>query len=103
MTFLSTKVIDYPIVFITGMNEGIFPSLNSLDNPSKIEEERRLCYVGITRAKQLFCLTSANERTIYGKTNIYAPSRFIDEIPEENIQILSIANSTYQEKLRAAI
>lgn len=90
MTLHSAKGLEYPIVFLTGMNEGIFPSLNSLDNSSEIEEERRLCYVGITRAKQLLCLTGANERTIYGKTNIYSPSRFIEEIPKDNMQVIAV-------------
>lgn len=90
MTLHSAKGLEYPIVFLTGMNEGIFPSLNSLDKPFEIEEERRLCYVGITRAKQLLCLTGANERTIYGKTNIYSPSRFIEEIPKDNMQVIAV-------------
>lgn len=88
MTLHSAKGLEFPIVFLSGMNEGIFPSSNSFSNPSEIEEERRLCYVGITRAKQFLCLTSANERTIYGKTNSYIPSRFLTEIPKENLQIV---------------
>ena len=86
MTLHSAKGLEYPIVFLSGMNEGVFPSINSLGSVAEIEEERRLCYVGITRAKQFLCLTSANQRTIYGKTEFYAPSRFIREIPSTNIQ-----------------
>lgn len=86
MTLHSSKGLEYPVVFLTGMEEGIFPSEKALTDPDEMEEERRLCYVGITRAKQLLFLTNVNERTIYGSTTPLLPSRFLGEIPAELLQ-----------------
>ncbi len=83
MTLHSAKGLEYPVVFLVGMEEGIFPGYKSMDNPKDLEEERRLCYVGITRAKQNLFLTFAKKRTIFGSTSYNSPSRFIKEIPKE--------------------
>ena len=88
MTIHSAKGLEFPMVFITGLEENIFPhsrSLNSEDD-SEIEEERRLCYVAITRAKERLFITRAWRRKMYGRDSYNSPSRFIDEIPQENIQ-----------------
>jgi len=71
--------------FLVGMEEGLFPSQQSIDDSNKLEEERRLCYVGITRAKKTLFLTYAETRRIYGKENYPSPSRFIRELPEKNL------------------
>ena len=83
MTLHAAKGLEFPVVFIVGMEEGIFPSARTNWDPSELEEERRLCYVGITRAMEYLFLTSAAQRTLYGSTNFTQVSRFIDEIPEE--------------------
>ena len=83
MTLHSAKGLEFPIVFLIGMEEGLFPHARTLLEPKEIEEERRTCYVGITRAERKLYLTRANQRTIYGRTNAYPPSRFLAEIPEE--------------------
>lgn len=89
MTLHSAKGLEFPIVFLSGMNEGIFPSEQANTNPDEMEEERRLCYVGITRAKNLLILTNAKERMVYGTTKLYEPSRFIHEIPNNLLQYIS--------------
>ncbi len=83
MTLHSAKGLEFPVVFIVGMEEGLFPGNQVMYDPSEIEEERRLCYVGITRAKEKLHITNARTRMIYGNTSITRPSRFIFEIPEE--------------------
>ena len=83
MTLHSAKGLEYPVVFLVGMEDGIFPGHKSMDNPEDIEEERRLFYVGITRAEHNLYLTLANKRTIFGSTSYNPPSRFIKEIPKE--------------------
>ena len=83
MTLHSAKGLEFPVVFIVGMEEGLFPGNQVMYDPSEIEEERRLCYVGITRAKEKLHITNACTRMIYGNTSITRPSRFISEIPEE--------------------
>ena len=82
MTLHSAKGLEYPVVFLVGMEEGIFPGYKSIGEPKELEEERRLCYVGITRAKQHLFLTCAKQRTIFGSTSCNAVSRFLKEIPE---------------------
>ncbi|MDD3839372.1 MAG: DNA helicase PcrA [Clostridia bacterium] len=82
MTMHSAKGLEFPVVFIIGMEEGIFPHVRSLFEEDELEEERRLCYVGITRAQQELFMTCARQRTIFGKTNYNTLSRFINEIPE---------------------
>lgn len=83
MTIHSAKGLEFPCVFMIGMEEGIFPSHRSMETRSDLEEERRLAYVGITRARELLYLTHARHHMLYGKTSINPPSRFIDELPEE--------------------
>ena len=83
MTLHSAKGLEFPVVFLAGMEEGLFPHSRSLMDDEQMEEERRLCYVGITRAKQVLYLTSAKTRTIYGQMNYSEPSRFLEEIPEK--------------------
>jgi len=82
MTLHSAKGLEFPVVFITGMEDGIFPLSRAIDQPEELEEERRLCYVGMTRAKEVLYLTHAECRMLYGRTNISLPSRFLKEIPE---------------------
>ena len=85
MTLHTAKGLEFPVVFLVGMEEGLFPSGRSIGDADEIEEERRLCYVGITRAKEHLFLTCAKCRTIFGSTSYYAPSRFIEEIGQENL------------------
>ena len=82
MTLHSAKGLEFPVVFIPGMERGIFPGIQSLDSASEMEEERRLAYVGITRAKERLYLTHARTRMLYGSTSHNAPSPFLEEIPE---------------------
>ncbi len=86
MTLHSAKGLEFPVVFLVGMEEGIFPGYKSIGEPKELEEERRLFYVGITRAKQYLHLTCAKHRTIFGSTSYNAISRFVREIPEENLE-----------------
>ena len=83
MTLHSAKGLEFPIVFLVGMEEGIFPGYKSIGEESALEEERRLCYVGITRAKQNLFLTCSKQRTMFGSTSCNQISRFVKEIPEE--------------------
>ena len=85
MTLHSAKGLEFPVVFLPGMEEGIFPSSRSADNPEKLEEERRLCYVGITRARERLYLLHSLRRLLYGSINECIPSRFLEEIPAELI------------------
>ena len=87
MTLHSAKGLEYQTVFLVGMEEGIFPHARTLMDDAEIEEERRLCYVGITRARERLFLTSTSMRTIYGNTVMYPPSRFLQEIPIELVNI----------------
>ncbi len=81
MTLHSAKGLEFPVVFLVGMEEGIFPGYQSIGEPKELEEERRLCYVGITRAKEKLFMTCAKQRTVFGSTSFNAISRFIKEIP----------------------
>ena len=81
MTLHSAKGLEFPVVFLVGMEEGIFPGYKSINEPGELEEERRLCYVGITRAKEKLHLTCARQRTIFGSTSCNQISRFLKEIP----------------------
>ena len=83
MTLHAAKGLEFPIVFLCGLQEGLFPHSRTLMNPEEIEEERRLAYVGITRAEKELYISNATTRTVFGRTSSYLPSRFIDEIPEE--------------------
>lgn len=86
MTMHSAKGLEFKNVFLVGMEDGLFPSKRSIDEDECVEEERRLCYVGITRAKEKLYLTSASKRTMYGSTTYTFPSRFIEEIPSELLE-----------------
>lgn len=86
MTMHSSKGLEYNVVFIAGMEEGLFPSKMSIGENDEVEEERRLCYVGITRAKKQLYLCNASKRTLYGQTSYTMPSRFLTEVPEHLIE-----------------
>lgn len=83
MTLHSAKGLEFPVVFLIGLEEGVFPHSRSLVEPEEMEEERRLMYVGCTRAEEQLFITNAQMRTLFGRTNLNPPSRFIKEIPEE--------------------
>ena len=92
MTLHSAKGLEFPNVFLVGMEEGVFPGMRSFGSDDEIEEERRLCYVGITRAKERLYLTRAKSRTLFGRTTYNPPSRFLAEIPD------NLADSTTEKK-----
>ncbi len=89
MTVHSAKGLEFPVVFIAGMEEGLFPHSLSQDDPESIEEERRLCYVGMTRAKDRLTLTRAAARRVFGSLRFNDPSRFFSEIPAEFVRVTS--------------
>ena len=86
MTLHSAKGLEFPVVFLVGMEEGIFPGYQSMMDPQELEEERRLCYVGITRAKENLFLTCSKQRTVFGSTSYNPVSRFLNEIPQELLE-----------------
>ena len=86
MTLHSAKGLEFPMVFITGLEEGLFPHGMSSDDPVRLEEERRLCYVGMTRAMQKLSLSYAESRRLHGSEHYPLPSRFLREIPGELIE-----------------
>jgi DNA helicase-2/ATP-dependent DNA helicase PcrA len=88
MTLHSAKGLEFPVVFLTGLEDGVFPHMRSLGEPDELEEERRLCYVGITRARERLYLCHAWSRMLFGRTDFYPPSRFLSEIPEELVEVL---------------
>ena len=83
MTMHSAKGLEFPHVFLVGFEEGLFPGARAIGEPDEMEEERRLCYVAITRAKETLSISCARQRMLYGRTTVNRPSRFIDEIPAE--------------------
>ena len=95
MTLHTAKGLEFPVVFISGMEEGLLPHAESNDADDEIEEERRVCYVGITRAMQKLFLTHAKRRMQYGQLNLCRPSRFLDEIPDEIVERIDRANREY--------
>ncbi|HLC82761.1 MAG TPA: UvrD-helicase domain-containing protein [Bacteroidia bacterium] len=95
MTVHASKGLEFPVVFIVGMEEGLFPHTQSLMEKDELEEERRLCYVAITRAKEKVYLTKANNRTYFGSPQTNMPSRFIMEIPESLIENRGVSGSKY--------
>lgn len=90
MTLHTAKGLEFPVVFIAGMEEGIFPHSSSQEDEDELEEERRLCYVGITRAKQQLYITCARQRLMFGRTMSNSVSSFVDEIPGELIEDISV-------------
>ncbi|MEG2812380.1 MAG: 3'-5' exonuclease, partial [Clostridium sp.] len=91
MTLHTAKGLEFPIVFIAGFEEGIFPHFRALEDEEEMEEERRLCYVGITRAKKNLYLTCARQRLMFGRTSFNAPSSFLEEIPCDIVEDISPA------------
>lgn len=85
MTLHNAKGLEYPVVFLTGLEDGVFPHMRALGDPKELEEERRLCYVGVTRAEERLYLTRAWSRNLWGQNNFNGPSRFLSEIPEHLI------------------
>ena len=86
MTMHSAKGLEFPLVFLCGMEDGLFPHQRSIADPSGLEEERRLCYVGITRAKETLYITHAEQRRLHGMDSFAQASRFIAEIPDELVE-----------------
>ena len=86
MTMHSAKGLEFPVVFVVGVEEGIFPGIRAIGEAEEMEEERRLCYVAMTRAKEKLYMTCASQRMLFGRTNNNRPSRFLGEIPEEYVE-----------------
>ena len=99
MTLHSAKGLEFPVVFIVGMEDGIFPHASSFFDPEEMEEERRLCYVGITRAKKQLYITFSRKRMLYGSRQSNSPSRFLFEIPEQLIKFEPLADRPYSKYL----
>ena len=86
MTLHAAKGLEFPVVFLAGLDEGVFPHQRTFNNPSELEEERRLMYVGVTRAEEKLYLISAKRRQMWGEYKYYNPSRFIEEIPRQLLE-----------------
>ena len=91
MTLHAAKGLEFPVVFLIGMEEGVFPLSRASEEPDELEEERRLAYVGITRAEEILFLTNANTRTLFGRTGYNRPSRFLREISDDLLQYQGLA------------
>lgn len=100
MTLHSAKGLEFPVVFLVGMEEGIFPGYKSIGEPKELEEERRLCYVGITRAKNNLYLTCSRQRTMFGSTSCNPVSRFVNEIPENMLEGANEIDSEPENKFK---
>lgn len=96
MTLHSAKGLEFPLVFLVGMEEGLFPHQMSADEPGRMEEERRLCYVGITRAEKQLVISYAEQRRLYGNTLYGVPSRFLNEIPDALVEEIRPKVKTWQ-------
>lgn len=94
MTLHAAKGLEFPVIFLAGMDEGVFPHQRTFNSPSELEEERRLMYVGVTRAEEKLYLTSAKRRQMWGEYKYYNPSRFIEEIPRQLMNMTSFEGST---------
>ncbi|MCI5763693.1 DNA helicase II [Actinobacillus porcinus] len=103
MTLHSAKGLEFPRVFMVGVEEGIFPSFMSLEEPGRLEEERRLAYVGITRAKKKLTICYAESRRLYGKEERHIPSRFINELPEDCIQAVRLRGTVTRAYNQSAV
>ena len=99
MTLHASKGLEFPVVFIPGLEEGVFPGMQSIYDPTEIEEERRLAYVGITRAKQKLYLLNTRSRMIFGSTKFNRPSRFLEELPKECCQLLVKPKTPVQNRM----
>ena len=86
MTMHAAKGLEFPVVFVVGAEEGIFPGIRAIGEAEEMEEERRLCYVAMTRAREQLHLTCANQRMLFGRTSANRPSRFVEEIPPEHLE-----------------
>ncbi len=95
MTLHSAKGLEFPLVFLAGLEEGLFPHQMSADDPARLEEERRLCYVGITRAERELVMSYAEQRMLHGRTQFNPPSRFLRELPEELVEEVRPKVKTY--------
>ena len=113
MTLHTAKGLEFPLVFLCGLEEGLFPHQMSIEEPGRLEEERRLCYVGITRARKHLYITHAESRRLYGSETYAAPSRFIKEIPEElkqevrisirnNVPTRQVSNAVFRQPVQEA-
>ena len=102
MTLHSAKGLEFPVVIMAGLEEGLFPHSRSIDDEEELEEERRLCYVGMTRARQRLVLTSAARRRVFGEYQASEPSRFIDEVPPELLERVAPAFSSAYQGYRSA-
>ena len=98
MTMHAAKGLEFPNVFLTGFEEGLFPSNRCLSEPEELEEERRLCYVAITRAKQNLVISYARQRMLYGRTTTNLPSRFVDELPAESVKRAGAPKPSYSQQ-----
>ena len=98
MTMHAAKGLEFPNVFLVGFEEGLFPSNRSMNEPDELEEERRLCYVAITRAKKTLTISYARQRMLYGRTTTNLPSRFIDELPEEVVKRAGSPRPAWQQQ-----
>ena len=103
MTLHSAKGLEFDLVFVVGLEEGLFPSLQSIEDAGRLEEERRLCYVGITRAKYKLFLTHAETRRLYGKESYPRPSRFLREIPEEYLHNVRMKGKVSQPRASSTL
>lgn len=99
MTVHAAKGLEFPVVFVVGMEEGLFPHINALDDEAALEEERRACYVALTRAKTKLYITAAQERMAFGKTRVQDISRFVEEIPDACVESYGIKNKPPQKKI----
>ena len=100
MTMHAAKGLEFPVVFIIGMEENIFPHARSIGDDDEMEEERRLAYVGITRAEERLYITCAQSRTIFGRGSFNSPSRFISEISDEIIEVVGWSRDIRKNKSR---
>lgn len=91
MTLHAAKGLEFPIVFLVGLEQGLFPNFRSLEDPAAIEEERRLCYVGVTRAQERLFISHARERRLYGSREPAMPSLFLSELPRDLLQTNSLS------------